>query len=249
MDENIETTTFNLKYWWILATAVSFFVGAGIATIAVFLTGAGLALNHVEKLDSFWHTLLWGSAGVVVGMVLGLGQWLVLRHKIRGAGGWILVTMLGFGLGNAIGSIVLSYVWSLSPRTMLPTWDFTMALWCWASSGATCGLILGSAQWLVLRQVVRAPGWWIPINVVSWAIGTVSGWYTGGIIMHSFYYGHSAGWTIFRDTWYRSPVVSFANVVLDIIDWPGHLVVGILVGAMTGLALAWMLKRPIHNLR
>jgi hypothetical protein len=249
MDENIEATTFNLKYWWILASAVSFFIGAGIVTAAVFLTGVGPALYHVEKDYFFWRALLSGSADVVVGMVLGFGQWLVLRHEIRRAGGWILATMLGFGLGNAIGSIVGLYGWLLGPHPMLPTWDLTTALRFWATGGAVCGLILGSAQWLVLRQVVRAPGWWIPINIVSWAIGTASGWYTGGIVMQFFHYGRSAGWAIFKDTWYESPVLSFADVVLGIIDWPGHLVVGILVGAMTGLALAWMLKRPIHNLR
>lgn len=236
--------------YWALASAVSFFVGAGIVTVAVFLTGVMSVLDYVEINYFFWRAVLSGSADVVVGMVLGFGQWLVLRHKIRRAGGWVLATMLGFGLGNAIGSIVLLNVsWLLGPHPMLPTWDFTTALRDWAISGAACGLILGSAQWLVLQQAVRAPGWWIPINIVSWAMGTASGWYTGGIVMQFFHYGRSAGWAIFKDTWYESPVLSFADVVLGIIDWPGHLVVGILVGAMTGLALDRMLKRPVHEPR
>jgi len=239
----------SLKCWWILASAAGFWVGTGIVMVAVFLTEVEGAVSWVEG-DSlfFWYAVLSGGAGLLVGMVLGFGQWLVLRREIRKVGGWTLATMLGFGLGNAVGSAVLWHVWRLSPPTRLPIGDFTMGLWCWVSGGATCGLILGSAQWLVLRQVARTPGWWIPINVVSWVIGAVSGRYVGGMILRLLYYGHSAGWTILKAPWYRAPLLSSANVVLAM-NWSGHLVMGILVGAMTSLALAWMLKRPIRDPR
>jgi hypothetical protein len=47
-------------------------------------------------------------------------------------------------------------------------------------SAAVFAALVGTAQWLVLRQVVRA-GWWIPATCVCWAIGgVVSGFGSGG---------------------------------------------------------------------
>jgi hypothetical protein len=44
-------------------------------------------------------------------------------------------------------------------------------------AGAVIGLILGSAQWLVLRRQVRSAGWWIVVNWLGWmtSLGVAAG--------------------------------------------------------------------------
>jgi len=48
--------------------------------------------------------------------------------------------------------------------------------------GATLGLILGMAQWWVLRQYVSKAWGWIVANILYWSIGLAVGWIVGGIL-------------------------------------------------------------------
>ncbi len=93
----------------------------------------------------------------VVGAVVGLLQWLVLRERVaipRGrwvlvtAGGWVIPLLPGFlsggeaglGLGFAISAVV----------------------------GLSTGAIVGLLQWLVLRRHLPQAGWWIGANAIGW---------------------------------------------------------------------------------
>jgi len=232
-------------YWWLLATAGGWIVGTAIAVVLAAIAKMWRVLQNAEYIYAFRAGVVFGSAGLVVGMVVGLGQWLVLRGRIRGAGWWILGTTVALGLGNAAGEIVFSWIAnSLGPWKFVP---FARAMWCWISGGAMCGLILGVAQWLVLRRRARSAGWWIPANILSWAAGAISGQYAGCAVLNLLGRGHSAGWAIVRVPWYDLPVPSIYYMVLNVGYWPGHLVVAVLVGVITGLVLARLLSRPIHD--
>jgi hypothetical protein len=66
---------------WMLATALSWLAGAFLLLLAV---PGGL------------QQLL---AGFVVGPMVGLGQWLILRHEVRWAGWWIVVSTMAWVTG------------------------------------------------------------------------------------------------------------------------------------------------------
>ena len=82
------------------------------------------------------------------------------------------------------------------------------------------GLIIGVLQWPVLRREIPNAVPWVAASVLGWALGTLaSEWVLG-----AFFYG-------------RQPpevIVVAVNVA----------VVGLVAGAITGLALVWIVRKP-----
>ena len=54
-----------------------------------------------EALKHFLATLL--LDGLVIGASVGIAQWLVLRQRFAPIRWWVLVSIGGFGAGNAVG--------------------------------------------------------------------------------------------------------------------------------------------------
>jgi len=96
--------------------------------------------------------LLPNLAFVIIGIALGVLQWLVLQHRIRNAVRWILATALGWTIGATILRFAL-------PEGM----DFL--------AGVLVGVTTGIAQWFVLRNELHWAGWWIVISIVGWITG------------------------------------------------------------------------------
>jgi hypothetical protein len=96
--------------------------------------------------------LLPNLAFVVIGIALGILQWLILQQRFQNAWWWIVATALGWTLGSVITIVAL-------PAGM----DFT--------AGVILGTTTGAAQWLILRREVHWSGWWIMVNVIAWTTG------------------------------------------------------------------------------
>ena len=100
----------------------------------------------------------WSTTGEIgVGLVVGFGQWLVLRQWFSGAT-WILMSAGGW----AIAGLLVGY--GLIP---LPPPGFITSL----ILGAIFGAFMGFGQWLVLRRFVRNSAPWIAVSAASWAAG------------------------------------------------------------------------------
>lgn len=70
------------SYWWIVATALGWSVAGISLMICLYLFPTDYwGPNPIE---------LWILAGTMVGALIGLPQWLVLRGKVSGAGWWLL---------------------------------------------------------------------------------------------------------------------------------------------------------------
>jgi len=124
--------------WWVLATAVGWVVGFAVCE----------ALN--DFVESF------SSDGAVIGISVGIMQWLALRRRINRAGWWILASIIGFAIGKLVGDAIAQAVSGAVGFGL---------------SGAAIGASLGAAQWLVLRRHVMQAGWWALASVVAWAVG------------------------------------------------------------------------------
>lgn len=85
--------------------------------------------------------------GLSIGCLAGLVEWFVLRKWSVGLGSWVVVTVAGWVLGLTIALIIRNE-------------DL---------SGITGGIILGFAQWIILRHYLSNAYWWI----IAWGI---SGW-------------------------------------------------------------------------
>ena len=97
-----------------------------------------------------------GIAGAIVGAVLGLIQWFVLRAQIPVPFWWIIATSAGMALGLAIS--VAFFGSEVSGNSLL-------------GRAVITGIIVGTAQWLVLRQILPQSWIWIVVVALGWGIG------------------------------------------------------------------------------
>jgi hypothetical protein len=131
----------SLALRWVVATSVGWVIGFAICE----------ALN--ATLDFLAHP---PTDGAVIGIAIGIGQWLALDHRINRSRWWILASIVGFGVGKEVGDLV-AQAGSGAVGSGL--------------AGLALGTSLGSAQWLVLRRYVEAARWWIVASAIAWAIG------------------------------------------------------------------------------
>ena len=77
--------------WWILATTVG--IGAGLAAGVVFVEQIGILSTgsrpNIARLTPGMRAASFVGIGLIAGTVLGLAQWLVLRHAMRRMGRWV----------------------------------------------------------------------------------------------------------------------------------------------------------------
>lgn len=124
--------------WWVFATALGWVVGFAVC----------------EALKDFVESF--NADGVVIGVAVGILQWLVLRRRINRAGWWILASIIGFAVGKFGGDAIAQAV----------SGPVGFGL-----SGAAIGASLGMAQWVVLRRHVAQAGWWVLASALAWAVG------------------------------------------------------------------------------
>jgi hypothetical protein len=159
---------------WVTANAVGEMVGLGatFALTAFFFLRFGGGQNAGSVTLTFLFAV---ACGVVEATVVGLAQWWAMHpwfDTIRRSAWW-LATLIG-----ALAAYILGYLPSTlmdlgaeaAPGTAVepPQW---VVLLLAAGLGAVGGAVLSFAQWLVLRQAVAGAGWWIPANMLAWAVG------------------------------------------------------------------------------
>ncbi len=88
----------------------------------------------------------------LIGLPIGVLQWLLVRSSFPHASWWIVASAAGWAAG-----------WSLIVLVLPPQVG--------VEAGAMIGAALGFAQWWVLRRWVYKAGWWIPVSTLGWAVG------------------------------------------------------------------------------
>jgi hypothetical protein len=182
-----EMSTFRFVLHWIAFGLLWALVSAaGLLVDHVLFRGTFLSSGIVDALESWIGSEGWGlrvsmilSAGLlglIDGFLLGLFQWAVVRRLVKRAYGWILGTSLGFSLG-------LMTFWSLmilliSGRLQLGS-DLDKAFGLGLIDSAITGLILGFAQYLVLRRKVQHIQWWVPTILITMILAWIVRWFVG----------------------------------------------------------------------
>ena len=217
-------------YWWMLTTAGSLLVGIVIAaTLAQISNFRELFFSLNSAYDfALYRGLLFASAGIIIGMTVGFGQWLLLHAWIRGAGRWILVTTIGLGLGSTVGQMVLSSIlMPCSPGTYVGVdrsvcFNIPLITLLYALCGAIGGATIGIAQWVILRKRVRHAGWWIPANLIGWATGVVLGGWGPRAIENAFHiYIHCDFWPPLTDMFFVDHELGFPIMAIAIAVFTG----------------------------
>ena len=96
--------------------------------------------------------------GAACGAALGAVQWLVLRRRLSLSRSWIAATSLGMASGLALTLALFGT--STTGNVLL-------------LRGVSTGVLIGLAQWVVLRGSVPRAWVWVPTIAASWAIGWV----------------------------------------------------------------------------
>ena len=148
-------------FWalWVLATVAGFAVAEvtsvrGPAAVSDVVRGTAIAAG-LSNLPGhvLRHTL--------TGVMLGAMQWFLLRRRVVQARWWVVASTLTFLLG---GLIPLS-----QPITAVD----------WATVGAVDGVLLGGAQWLLLRRQYAGAGWWFVALAASLPVALAVGFTAG----------------------------------------------------------------------
>jgi hypothetical protein len=128
---------------WLTATAIGWAAGEAVAS---FVSEDTILLGTVHS--------------AVIGLVLGIAQWLILRRHIEMAAQWVVATVIGSAVGGAIG-LAASFAAGASviqPWALLPF-----------------GVALGACQWFVLRTRFAGSGWWTLAYTVGLPVSFVIG--------------------------------------------------------------------------
>lgn len=158
---------------WIAANALGEVLGLGVAALIAIAVAQAHTLAPAEEILVVTAAFL--VIGAYEGAIVGAAQWLVLRRlwPSLGAKRWIAATMSGAVVAWMLGRIPSALAdWeSASGGVGHPAPGLMTIVLLSAAAGAALGLILGTAQWVVLRAHVRRAGWWIVANALAWAAG------------------------------------------------------------------------------
>lgn len=169
----------------------------------------------------------------VVGAVVGLVQWLLLKREVsRISGWWLLTNIPGLYVATIVSAVFLADTMStLFYRGFNSSAQILVG-------GAVGGAITGITQFLLLtRRVLVRNLWiiWILINTVGWAVGWAVGLSVG------FYLGSAASDAVMKPDLSEQVRYAVFLVIFGIIS-------GFLNGAITGRVLVWaMLKSRVTS--
>ncbi len=114
----------------------------------------GFAAEIVGRVDSLGPAI---AGGAITGAIVGLAQWLGMRHTGPSPIRWIIATSVGFAVGLGVGAAAAGYDTSIGAL---------------ATQGAICGAVIGAAQAAILyRQLGRIVWAWPAALAVLWALG------------------------------------------------------------------------------
>jgi hypothetical protein len=156
--------------------------------------------------------------GVALAVVAGAGEGAVLAWALRqvlpglSRRAWVAATA---------GGAALAWLLVLAPMRLLTQPPALTPLF-WLAAGVVGLLFLlsiGGAQWLVLRSHVPRAGWWIVANAIAWPAGVA----VPMLALTAIPDATPLGW----------------RAVVAVVSGLG---MGLVVGALTGLVLVWLLS-------
>ena len=149
---------------WFLITILGCCIGFAAASLVsepfYVFKGRTLYVEPYEPDLYFISMVSWSLIGVCVG----IGQWMFLRKYIGKAIFWIISSFVGW---SSCG--ILLFIFDFQKMgiqrvtSSIVTGEF-----------ALCGLIIGIMQWLVIRKKVLKAGRWVLINLMLWGSMVIS---------------------------------------------------------------------------
>jgi hypothetical protein len=154
----------NWSFWvlWVVASTAAILAGFAAMYALIFLAKAIVPGVNEDR--------LFGAVMFpVLGVVLGLFQWLILRQRMRRGGWWIVATAVGVLVGMAAAAGVVA-AWH---RLLLQQLNLEQVA---PVVLVVLGLVLGLVQLPVIYRHVRRPALWVLASAAGWfGLGLVIG--------------------------------------------------------------------------
>lgn len=153
---------FGLRSWlaWVAAVTAGWAIGWAVGELVARVSP-----------DVVWLAYLFQGAHAV-GIGTAVLQALVLRRRLEQAAAWVLATGVAAIVAEFIGTLAIGAVYN---RTGEIDGGY---LWSIMLAVFAAGLLVGFAQWLILRRLVKRAGWWIPVS----GLGLIFGWFVGAFV-------------------------------------------------------------------
>jgi hypothetical protein len=137
---------------WIAASTVGFALGSTAhGNAGTLLTDATPAVITLVVTIGLYP---------LVATLPGFLHWLILRQWFPRAGWWVLAS----GAGTLLGYLAMG--WGLGVADTQG--ETTFARFAVPVSMVVAGAVVGTLQWLVLRQWTKRAGWWVLASSISW---------------------------------------------------------------------------------
>lgn len=132
--------------WWVPATGLGMSVGWLVAWLSLDPILRALSPLVGETNLEYWRISGLTSSFVwaLMGAVIGLSQWVVLTGKVRGAGWWIITSLLAWGSANKITQ------WAEFTPLMEPFYGRGNHVGYEAVTGAIAGAVTGAVTGIAL---------------------------------------------------------------------------------------------------
>lgn len=183
-----KATDFKLHFiGWARLCIIGSMFGIGIAASPTLFTY--YSLNYPQTLAQsiiFWKVT--ALAGAFGGSVYGYFQYRALRRMVTtlNCKRWMMHSAIGLMIGWIVA--VFPFVFIANPELSytkpqtVSGLSFEQFALIAMSSGLPAGLILGTAQWFILRKYYTQSKLWIIANGIGWSIGMIFIYLTGTIV-------------------------------------------------------------------
>ncbi len=157
--------------WWVLTNAVAwgfvFWLESVFSSIILF-GKRGIVQELWFTLERTWREV---TTGAMLGTMIGIAQWAVLRRSLQKAEWWILLNAVVWACLGALDPRGIGIAYRTVERTLVMI-EIDSLIGCFV-----LGTVIGTMQWLFLRRQFRDAPWWILITALGWAIGWTASWY------------------------------------------------------------------------
>ena len=145
---------------WVLLTTISipiaFILDLIILRVITRFVGDFIYVNGVRHItEDYLSTYTFVP---IVGLLIGVFQYGLLRRYLPRMGWWVLATV-----GSWVIGMLLILILNRLKIWPIESFDLDLAF-------IIMGLSIGIGQWLLLRRRLLRSGWWVGANIVGWGL-------------------------------------------------------------------------------
>jgi len=161
---------------WFTVVTISIGVAILLASLLEEFAYNHNGMSYSASNDGFFEYIL--SLLILIGLFMGLGQWIVISTKIKKAYSWILATLIGFFVGSFVSFFIFAFVGEMLP---IPDKYYSIIeLIQMIGTLMGAGMLTGACQWVSLKRKLAHSLKWSLVSGLSFVIGILPMFFVQG---------------------------------------------------------------------